>query len=140
MHRWFENREREGRFCLARRERIAPPQILGKRDFPEEVWSRLMAHRGGRAATAAAVAGRVGERSLGSGNLCVKTRRHQTFSEYEASILLLRNCDRYFKRTELMRPHRIFHSINSSVISAHLMSRALDRKMILDDIAKEKFR
>jgi len=39
-----------------------------------------------------------------------------------------------------MRPHRIFQAINSSVISAHLISRALDRKMILDDLAKEKFR
>ena len=39
-----------------------------------------------------------------------------------------------------MRPPRIFQAINSSVISAHLMSRALDRRMILDDIAKEKLR
>gem|GEM_PF-2627358 len=39
-----------------------------------------------------------------------------------------------------MRPRRIFQAVNSSVISAHLISRAIDRKMILDDIAKEKFR
>jgi len=39
-----------------------------------------------------------------------------------------------------MRPHRIFQAVNSSVISAHLISRALERKMILDPIAKEKFR
>ena len=39
-----------------------------------------------------------------------------------------------------MRPYRIFQGINSSVISAHLISRALDRRMILDDIAKDKFR
>ena len=39
-----------------------------------------------------------------------------------------------------MRPPRVFHPINSSVINAHLISRALDRKMIFDDLAKEKFR
>ena len=39
-----------------------------------------------------------------------------------------------------MRPQRIFQAVNSSVISAHLISWALDRKMILDDIAKVKFR
>jgi len=36
--------------------------------------------------------------------------------------------------------HQLFQAINSSVISAHLISRALDRRMILDDIAKETFR
>ena len=40
----------------------------------------------------------------------------------------------------IMRPPRVFHPINSSVINAHLISRALDRKMIFDDLAKEKFR
>jgi REP element-mobilizing transposase RayT len=39
-----------------------------------------------------------------------------------------------------MRPPRIFHPVNSSVINAHLISRALDRTMIFDDVAKEKFR
>jgi len=39
-----------------------------------------------------------------------------------------------------MRPPRIFQPYNSSVINAHLISRALDRTMIFDDLAKEKFR
>ena len=39
-----------------------------------------------------------------------------------------------------MRPHRIFQAVNSSVINVHLISRALDRQMIFDDKAKEKFR
>ena len=72
--------------------------------------------------------------------MCVRTRRIQTCSEYEASTLLLRNCDKLLARTDIMRAHRIFQAINSSVISAHLMSRALDRRMILDDIAKDRFR
>jgi len=39
-----------------------------------------------------------------------------------------------------MRPPRIFHPVNSSVINAHLISRALERRMIFDDVAKDKFR
>jgi hypothetical protein len=39
-----------------------------------------------------------------------------------------------------MRPLRIFQPVNSSLINAHLISRALDRKMIFDDVAKEQFR
>ena len=39
-----------------------------------------------------------------------------------------------------MRPPRNFQAAHSSVINTHLISRALDRKMIFDDVAKEKFR
>ncbi len=39
-----------------------------------------------------------------------------------------------------MRPHRIFQAVNSSVINVHLISRALDRKLIFDEAASEKFR
>jgi len=39
-----------------------------------------------------------------------------------------------------MRPPRFFASSRSSVIHAHLISRALDRNMIFDAAAKEKFR
>ena len=39
-----------------------------------------------------------------------------------------------------MRPLRIFHAVNSSLIVVHLISRALDRKMIFDDVAKDRFR
>jgi len=39
-----------------------------------------------------------------------------------------------------MRPPRNFQPAHSTVINTHLISRALDRKMIFDDVAKEKFR
>jgi len=39
-----------------------------------------------------------------------------------------------------MRPPRNFQAAHSSVINTHLISRALDRRMIFDDVAKEKFR
>lgn len=39
-----------------------------------------------------------------------------------------------------MRPLRIFQAVNSSIIVVHLISRALDRKMIFDNVAKERFR
>jgi len=77
---------------------------------------------------------------LGSGCPRVRTRLVHTVSENEASTFLARNCDGRFNRTEFMRPIRIFHANSSPLISRHLMSRALDRTMIVDDIAKEKFR
>ncbi len=39
-----------------------------------------------------------------------------------------------------MRPLRILEAAFSPVTTVHLMSRVIERRMVLDDVAKQKFR